>query len=62
MKFVNLENRAILGLTQAINRAKEARHLNPLIIETFDLAQKQWKNAERIGKKPFTMVIKDCFA
>lgn len=66
MKITTLKAETILDslapLRKAINQTKKARHLNPLITETFDLANEQWQKAEKMEKKPFTMIIKDCFA
>ncbi|KAI6233945.1 Glutamyl-tRNA(Gln) amidotransferase subunit A, mitochondrial [Aphelenchoides fujianensis] len=49
-------------VARAIERARKARHLNALITETFDLAQRQHDQHLAACRTPFTVVVKDNFA
>lgn len=53
---------ALNNVYDAIDKSIRFRTLNALVTETFDIAINQYKNAVYKGLKPFTMVIKDCFA
>ncbi|KAI6216063.1 hypothetical protein M3Y94_00459300 [Aphelenchoides besseyi] len=49
-------------VARAIEVAQKSRHLNALITETFDLAQRQCKNHIAEGRSTFNVVVKDNFA
>uniref|UniRef100_A0A914M9B0 Amidase domain-containing protein n=2 Tax=Meloidogyne incognita TaxID=6306 RepID=A0A914M9B0_MELIC len=55
-------NTALEQIKTSISKVKELRHLNFLITETFDLAEKQCEEAIKNGKQPFEFVVKDNYA
>nr|CAD2130482.1 unnamed protein product [Meloidogyne enterolobii] len=55
-------NTALEQIKTSISKVKELRHLNFLITETFDLAEKQCEEAVKNGKQPFEFVVKDNYA
>uniref|UniRef100_A0A915NDM6 Amidase domain-containing protein n=1 Tax=Meloidogyne javanica TaxID=6303 RepID=A0A915NDM6_MELJA len=57
-----LKNQALEQIKTSISKVKELRHLNFLITETFDLAEKQCEEAIKNGKQPFEFVVKDNYA
>ncbi|VDN18379.1 unnamed protein product [Gongylonema pulchrum] len=48
-------------IEEAISRAVRYRKFNSLITETFELARAQAREALRLGKTPFPVVVKDCY-
>ncbi|CAK5085402.1 unnamed protein product [Meloidogyne enterolobii] len=55
-------NTALEQIKTSISKVNELRHLNFLITETFDLAEKQCEEAVKNGKQPFEFVVKDNYA
>ncbi|KAF7639321.1 Amidase domain-containing protein [Meloidogyne graminicola] len=55
-------NIALERIRASTTRAKELRHLNFIITETFDLAEKHCEEAVQNGKQPFEVIVKDNFA
>jgi hypothetical protein len=55
-------NRALTKIRESAGKAAKLRHLNFLITETFEIAERQCEEALKRGQKPFTMVIKDNYA